>query len=202
MILGDSIVFWRAWVVSRGKFWVLLVPSIMFLMTFGKLQILRPLVVAFHIVAVFAVMDMACQWVDFQATIDYAGPAICTSTDLISWAFSAATNIACTVVIGLKARYVAPDGKIRPLTSMYSEHRKMMRGLDIAGNSGRLTTETILSILVESGFIYSLFWVRIHLLRVFSGLTFCPVAYSDDLLHPVRPGFALDVSFRVRRIWR
>ncbi|KAJ7753479.1 hypothetical protein B0H16DRAFT_1723100 [Mycena metata] len=60
MIIGDSIVLWRAWIVCRGKIWVLCVPGIMLLMTF-----------------IFGVTDIACQLVELQTLDDPNG--VCTS---------------------------------------------------------------------------------------------------------------------------
>ncbi|KAJ7044352.1 hypothetical protein C8F04DRAFT_1250295 [Mycena alexandri] len=124
MIIGDSIVLWRAWIVCRGKIWVLCVPGVMLLMTF-----------------IFGVTDIACQLVELQTLDEPSG--VCTHPDILMWAFSAATNVACTIIIGVKA----------------FQHRKLMRVFDIPGKARTLTTEKILSILVESGFIYSLFFL-------------------------------------------
>ncbi|KAJ7753478.1 hypothetical protein B0H16DRAFT_1723099 [Mycena metata] len=59
------------------------------------------------------------------------------------WGFSAATNVACTIIIGVKA----------------FQHRKLMRVFDTPGSERTLTVEKILAILLESGFIYSLFFL-------------------------------------------
>ncbi|KAF7345822.1 hypothetical protein MVEN_01603700 [Mycena venus] len=134
MIIGDSIVLWRAWIICRGRVWVLCVPGIMLFMAF-----------------IFGVTNLACQLVELQ-TLDEPSE-VCTHPVIFMWAFSAATNVACTIIIGIKA----------------VQHRKLMRVFDIPGNSRTLTAQKILALLVESGFIYSLFWLTPVI--TFTGLT-------------------------------
>ncbi|KAJ7161138.1 hypothetical protein C8R46DRAFT_1285140 [Mycena filopes] len=76
------------------------------------------------------------------------GGAVCAHAELISWAFSLVTNASCTILIGFRAW----------------QHRRAMRALQI--NSRRMSTERVLSLLVESGFIYCLFWLTQYILFV------------------------------------
>ncbi|KAJ7367602.1 hypothetical protein DFH08DRAFT_946586 [Mycena albidolilacea] len=108
------VVIWRTWAVYQHRILAILLPSLLLLMSF-----------------VFAVIDTTC--------MSYLGPLpggeqICPVADTITWAFSVATNVACTILIWFKAW----------------QHRKMMRGLNLPGKSYRMSTEKILSILVES----------------------------------------------------
>ncbi|KAJ6473800.1 hypothetical protein C8R45DRAFT_1077719 [Mycena sanguinolenta] len=70
------------------------------------------------------------------------GDGICQVSAILVWAFSVATNIVCTVLIAFKAW----------------KHRKRMKELSVGGIHHGMSTENVLSLLVESGFIYSLIW--------------------------------------------
>ncbi|KAJ6536036.1 hypothetical protein B0H19DRAFT_1079570 [Mycena capillaripes] len=111
MTVGDSVVVWRTWAVYQHR--------------------------AQRRILVILVPDTACSNYDGAAPL----PGICYQAGLIGWGLSAATNIACTIFIGLKAR----------------RHRKITRPL---GKPNRMSAERVLSILFDSGFIYSLLWVR------------------------------------------
>ncbi|KAJ7211398.1 hypothetical protein GGX14DRAFT_332205, partial [Mycena pura] len=120
MVVGDGVVVWRTWAVYQHRvqrrILVLLVPGTLLLLTL-----------------IFSIIDVACN--------NYNGPlpGVCYQAGMIGWGLSAATNIACTIFIGLKAR----------------QHRKITRPL----GPSRMTGEKILSILFDSGFIYSLLWL-------------------------------------------
>ncbi|KAJ7161137.1 hypothetical protein C8R46DRAFT_1353761 [Mycena filopes] len=134
MIVGDSVVIWRAWVLCQGPGrWVVSIPCLMLLMSF-----------------IFSVVDITCLtgagW-SVRSSVA-GGGAVCAHAELISWAFSLVTNAACTILIGFKAW----------------QHRRAMRALQI--NSRRMSTERVLSLLVESGFIYCLFWLTQYILFV------------------------------------
>jgi len=128
MVIGDSVVIWRAWVLYQRTLWVVSIPCIMLLMSF-----------------VFSVIDTVCLteagWSDKSAIA--GGGGVCDHAELMSWAFSLITNVTCTTLIGFKAW----------------QHRKATRALNIAVNPRRMSGDRILSILVESGFIYCLFWL-------------------------------------------
>jgi len=127
MVVGDTVVIWRAWVLYTDRLWFLAIPCLMLTMSL-----------------VFAIIDITClagSGSTVQSSIA-AGGALCQHSELISWAFSLVTNVSCTVLIGMKAW----------------EHRRSMRAL-MTGTSTRTTSERILSLLVESGFIYCLFWL-------------------------------------------
>ncbi|KAJ7036350.1 hypothetical protein C8F04DRAFT_953984 [Mycena alexandri] len=123
MAVGDSVVVWRTWAVYQHRvqrrILVILVPGTLLLLTF-----------------LFSIIDTACNNYDGAAPL----PGVCYEAGLIGWALSAATNITCTIFIGLKAR----------------QHRKITRSL---GKSSRMSGEKALSILFDSGFIYSLLWL-------------------------------------------
>ncbi|KAJ7291787.1 hypothetical protein C8J57DRAFT_1043857 [Mycena rebaudengoi] len=124
MIVGDSVVIWRVWVLYPKKRWVVAIPCLVLLMSF-----------------IFTIIDITCLtgagWSDRSAVA--AGGELCSRSELLAWAFSLVTNASCTVLIGIKAWH----------------HRKKMRAL----SGQRTTTERMLSLLVESGFIYCLFWL-------------------------------------------
>ncbi|KAF7358081.1 hypothetical protein MVEN_00855900 [Mycena venus] len=123
MVVGDSVVVWRTWAVYQDRvqhrILVFLLPGVLLLLTF-----------------VYSVIDTVCSNYDGTAPL----PGVCSKAGMIGWALSAATNIICTIFIGLKAR----------------RHRKVTQSL---GKPSRMSGEKILSILFDSGFIYSLLWV-------------------------------------------
>ncbi|KAF7374047.1 hypothetical protein MSAN_00285500 [Mycena sanguinolenta] len=121
MILGDAVVVWRTWVLYYHRILAVSIPSLILFMSF-----------------VLAIMDTVCTSHDDGVPI----PGICDYTSFLTWTLSVATNVTCTILVGLKAW----------------QHRKMMRGLDKLPGK-RVSTEKVLSLLVESGFIYSLLWL-------------------------------------------
>ncbi|KAJ7896947.1 hypothetical protein B0H13DRAFT_816949 [Mycena leptocephala] len=128
MVVGDTVVIWRAWILYQRTIWVVAIPCFMLLMSF-----------------IFNVIDITCLtgagWTD-QSTVA-SGGAVCAHAELTSWAFSFVTNATCTILIGYKAWH----------------HRRSMRSLNVVGNPRRLSADKVLSLLVESGFIYCLFWL-------------------------------------------
>ncbi|KAJ7698046.1 hypothetical protein B0H17DRAFT_906689, partial [Mycena rosella] len=135
MIVGDSVVIWRAWVLYPRAPWVVAVPCLMLVMSF-----------------IFTVIDVLCLTSDgstSQTAIAAGGP-VCEKAELISWAFSFITNATCTIIITFKAWYV---------NFLRSQHRKATKELETAISSGKTVANRILSLLVESGFIYCLFWL-------------------------------------------
>ncbi|KAF8178313.1 hypothetical protein K438DRAFT_1844323 [Mycena galopus ATCC 62051] len=128
MVVGDSVVIWRAWVLYQRTLWVVLIPCTMLLMSL-----------------VFTIIDITCLTdIGFGVQSSVAGGGgVCAHAELISWAFSLVTNATCTLLIGYKAWH----------------HRRSMKSLNILGSRRRMSTDKVLSILVESGFIYCLFWL-------------------------------------------
>ncbi|KAJ7871887.1 hypothetical protein B0H14DRAFT_2723335, partial [Mycena olivaceomarginata] len=106
-------------------------------------------------------------------TICYNNPLpgvepICPWTGLIFWTLSIATNITCTIMIGFKAW----------------QHRKMMRELNLSGTHSRTSTERILSLLVESGFIYIFLWAT----EIIVWLNYSrdsPLNYAFEVISPM-----------------
>ncbi|KAJ7161130.1 hypothetical protein C8R46DRAFT_1353757 [Mycena filopes] len=149
MIVGDSVVIWRAWVLHQGPRWVVSIPCLMLLMSF-----------------IFSVIDITCLtgagWSNQSAIA--GGGAVCAHAELISWAFSLVTNASCTILIGFRAW----------------QHRRSMRALNIVGNPRRVSTDKVLSLLVESGFIYCLFWLTQYILFVDVSRE-TPVIYAYEL---------------------
>ncbi|KAK7059932.1 hypothetical protein R3P38DRAFT_2838595 [Favolaschia claudopus] len=134
MIVGDSVVIWRVWAIYARSRWVVLLPSLMLTMSF-----------------IFTVINTIClTGAGFSNQSALAnGGGVCNKAELISWAFSLVTNAVCTLLIGVKAW----------------QHRKATRAMASSLNSsGRMTTNRILSLLVESGFIYCLFWLTQYIL--------------------------------------
>ncbi|KAK7024785.1 hypothetical protein R3P38DRAFT_2951191 [Favolaschia claudopus] len=138
MIVGDSVVIWRVWAIYARMQWVVLLPVLMLLMSFA-----------------FTIIDINCLTLSsFSSQSALAGGGgVCDHAELISWAFSFATNGICTVLIGVRAW----------------QHRKTTRALarsSVNRYSSRMSTNRILSLLVESGFIYCLFWLTQYILFV------------------------------------
>ncbi|KAF8214741.1 hypothetical protein K438DRAFT_1705939 [Mycena galopus ATCC 62051] len=135
MVVGDTVVIWRAWVLYQRQLWAVAIPCTMLLMSF-----------------IFNVIDLACLtgagWSNQSAIA--SGGAVCAHAELTSWAFSLVTNGSCTVLIAYKAW----------------RHRQSMKALSYIGNPRRMSTDKVLSLLVESGFIYCLFWLTQFILFV------------------------------------
>ncbi|KAF7330961.1 hypothetical protein MVEN_02436000 [Mycena venus] len=89
---------------------------------------------------VFGIVDITCSAFDGPLP---GGDLLCPQGSLVSWALSVGTNVTCTILIGFKAW----------------QHHKMMRELGLPGKTHKMSSEKILSLLVESGFIYTLLWV-------------------------------------------
>ncbi|KAJ7726822.1 hypothetical protein DFH07DRAFT_234745 [Mycena maculata] len=145
MVVGDSVVIWRAWVLYERTLWVVSIPCFLLLMSF-----------------IFNVIDLTCltgAGFSNQSTVA-GGAGVCTHAELISWAFSLVTNVACTMLIGFKAW----------------QHRRSTRALSLVGDPRRISTNKILSILVESGFVYCLFWLT-QLILFFNVSRDSPVIY-------------------------
>ncbi|KAF7346630.1 hypothetical protein MSAN_01800500 [Mycena sanguinolenta] len=123
MIIGDSVVIWRTWAVYLHRISAIVMPGILLLMSLT-----------------FGLIDLGCT---NYAERDVSPPAVCTYAAVTGWAFSVATNVSCTILIGLKAW----------------KHRKITRELNLTAKARRMSSEKILSILVESGAIYSLLWL-------------------------------------------
>ncbi|KAJ7478702.1 hypothetical protein B0H11DRAFT_2194269, partial [Mycena galericulata] len=147
MVVGDSVVVWRTWAVYQHRvqrrILVILAPSTLLLLTF-----------------IFTIIDTACS--NYQG----AGPlpGVCNEPLPIGWGLSAATNITCTIVIGLKAR----------------QHRKTTR---LLGKHSRMSGEKALSILFDSGFIYSLLWLsQMITLYTTAHITSSLVAYLEEVI--------------------
>jgi len=94
---------------------------------------------------IFSVVDLTCLtgagWSNQSAIA--SGGAVCAHAELMSWAFSFVTNATCTILIGYKAWH----------------HRRSIKSLNVVGSPRRMSADKMLSILVESGFIYCLFWL-------------------------------------------
>jgi len=149
MVVGDTVVIWRAWVLYQRTLWVVSIPCVMLLMSF-----------------IFSVIDLTCLtgagWSNQTAIA--SGGAVCAHAELTSWAFSFVTNATCTILIGYKAWH----------------HRRSMKSLGVIGNPRRMSTDKVLSILVESGFIYCLFWLT-QLILFFDISREKPIIYVYEL---------------------
>ncbi|KAJ7482063.1 hypothetical protein B0H11DRAFT_2022964 [Mycena galericulata] len=85
MSVGDSVVVWRTWAVyqhrAQRRILVILLRGTLLLLTF-----------------IFSVIDTAC------SNYDGPLPGVCYQAGAVGWGLSAATNLTCTIFIGLKAR--------------------------------------------------------------------------------------------------
>ncbi|KAJ7641821.1 hypothetical protein FB45DRAFT_826089 [Roridomyces roridus] len=126
MVIGDTVVIWRAWVLYQRTPSVVAIPCILLLTS-------------------VALIDIICLTGagGFDQTSISNGGAVCTHTELVSWAFSLGTNASCTLLIGLEAW----------------QHRRTMKSLNIIEDGRQMSASKILSLLVESGFIYCIFWL-------------------------------------------
>ncbi|KAF7348474.1 hypothetical protein MVEN_01364700 [Mycena venus] len=127
MVIADSVVIWRAWVLYPRTLWVVSIPCLMLLIS-----------------SIFGIIEVTCligARYDYQAYLPDGG-RVCSHAN-VSWAFSLATNATCTLLIGYKAW----------------QHRRSMKSLNITIQSSKMSADKVLSILVESGFIYCLFWL-------------------------------------------
>ncbi|KAJ6556124.1 hypothetical protein B0H19DRAFT_1029182 [Mycena capillaripes] len=124
MIIGDTIVIWRVWVIYFRTRWIILLPCILL---FASIF--------------FAVFDLLCLSGSGLVihTVLAGGQQVCQRVEVVPWTLSLATNALCTVLIGFK----------------FWEHRRVICGLHLS----RSITNQILSLLVESGFIYCLLWL-------------------------------------------
>ncbi|KAF8145645.1 hypothetical protein K438DRAFT_1871590 [Mycena galopus ATCC 62051] len=124
MLVGDSVVLWRTWAVYQGRILVVVMPCFLLFISF-----------------VFGLIKTICDGFDGPLP---GGDRICPQSATIAWAFSAGTNLACTILIWCEAW----------------RHRKAMRKFNMSGkHRQRRSTEKVLSLLVESGFVYSLLWL-------------------------------------------
>ncbi|KAJ7042297.1 hypothetical protein C8F04DRAFT_1077336 [Mycena alexandri] len=123
-IVADAVVIWRTWAIYEGRIRAILAPCLLLLTAF-----------------VFALMDVTFSL--YQGSTPLPGEAtMYTKSQILVWAFSLATNVLCTLLIGFKAW----------------RHRKIMKDLNLGVKYHGMSTENILSLLVESGFIYSFLW--------------------------------------------
>ncbi|KAF7363722.1 hypothetical protein MSAN_01030000 [Mycena sanguinolenta] len=129
MILGDFIVIWRVWAIYHRTRQVVVLPCITLAAALA-----------------FALVDTVC------LRRSGVGSDACGNSSLISWAFSLATNVLCTILIGVKAW----------------KHRQITRELQTEGTAHKYRgTGFILSVLVESGLIYCLLWAT-QLVQIFN----------------------------------
>ncbi|KAF7320502.1 hypothetical protein HMN09_00133800 [Mycena chlorophos] len=134
LIIGDSVVIWRVWAIcrTRRKRWVVTIPCFFLLISL-----------------IFIIIDLTClTGGGFAESSSVAGTnAVCNNAELISWAVSFGTNLSCTILIGIEAW----------------KHRRLMRSLDLPspgrGRSPCFAVDRLLSLLLESGCIYCLFWL-------------------------------------------
>ncbi|KAJ6505736.1 hypothetical protein C8R47DRAFT_1243609 [Mycena vitilis] len=107
----------------------------------GRIQAIVAPCVLLLAASVFALIDVTLSL--YHGSKPLPGSAVMyTKSQILVWAFSLATNALCTLLIGVKAW----------------RHRKTMRELSLTVKYDGMSTEKILSLLVESGFIYSLLW--------------------------------------------
>ncbi|KAL0573554.1 hypothetical protein V5O48_008401 [Marasmius crinis-equi] len=129
MIVGDSVVIWRAWVICKNT----------------RLQKLVWIPITIILVSLaFAIIAMNCLAGNgFVISSSIAiGSRTCQWGEPIAWALSLCTNLSSTTLIAIRAW----------------QHRHFLRAnsANVLRNSGG---HRILIILVESGFAYCLFWL-------------------------------------------
>ncbi|KAK7046118.1 hypothetical protein VNI00_007121 [Paramarasmius palmivorus] len=129
MIVGDGVVIWRAWVLCGNT----------------RLQKLVYIPIAMMCISfAFVVITLDCLGNDGfggQST-ESSGSKTCQWGEPIAWGISLLTNITSTSIIAIRA---------------WGHHRFLRKTL--GSKRQRSQSEKILLILVESGFIYCLFWM-------------------------------------------
>ncbi|KAF9263173.1 hypothetical protein L218DRAFT_987793 [Marasmius fiardii PR-910] len=127
MIVGDSVVIWRAWVLCQNNrlHKLVYIPIVMLLASF--------------VFTVIALNCLASNGYGDQSPIPQ-GSKTCRWSQPIAWGISLLTNAVSTTLIAIRAW----------------QHRQFLRR-NFGGRKTR--SEKILLILVESGFIYCLFWL-------------------------------------------
>ncbi|KAF7377316.1 hypothetical protein MSAN_00152200 [Mycena sanguinolenta] len=105
----------------------------------GRIRVIAMPCILLLVAFIFALVDITCYVAEGQLV-----DATCRlPSGILVWTFSVGTNIMCTSLIGWKAWH----------------HRKVMKELNVYGKYHGMSTENILSLLVESGFIYSVLWL-------------------------------------------
>ncbi|KAJ6566162.1 hypothetical protein B0H19DRAFT_1351516 [Mycena capillaripes] len=129
MVVADGVVLWRVWALYPRALWMVSIPGILLVTTFGE-----SISIARHRLGV---VNTCCEFATNVHQLPYlpGGTRVCESH--LPWAFSLATNLTCTIMIGYRAW----------------QHRRTMKTLGIVGNSQRMSADKVLSILVESGLI-------------------------------------------------
>ncbi|KAL0566806.1 hypothetical protein V5O48_015195 [Marasmius crinis-equi] len=131
MILGDAVVIWRAWVLTRAtrvhKF--VFVPIVMLMGSFAF--------------SVIALQCLSSDNVITQSSIP-DGSRICQWSEAIAWGMSLVTNVTSTILMGIRAW----------------QYRSFLRS-NGSNNASSSRSQKIMIILVESGFIYCLFWIQL-----------------------------------------
>lgn len=127
MLIGDTVVIWRAYVIWDKRVTMILFPVVCLLAALG-----------------FAITDVICLHASdspHSSTIP-VGSRVCVWAEPISWGLSLLTNILSTSLIAIKAWLLRQAFK------------------EVMGPHSRKTwAQRVLILLVESGFIYCLFWI-------------------------------------------
>ncbi|THU83204.1 hypothetical protein K435DRAFT_765987 [Dendrothele bispora CBS 962.96] len=126
MLVGDSVVVWRAWVIWERRITLILVPVVCLLAALG-----------------FAITDVICLHASSLPTASTipVGARVCVWAEPISWGLSLLTNIISTSLIAVKAWLFRQTIK------------------QLLGTARKSQAQRALILLVESGFIYCLFWI-------------------------------------------
>ncbi|THV05911.1 hypothetical protein K435DRAFT_960934 [Dendrothele bispora CBS 962.96] len=127
MIVGDTVVIWRAYVIWSRKKLVVVLPVICLLASLG-----------------FAITDVVCLDASVGAIKSSipTGERICTWSEPIAWALSLLTNMISTALIAIQAWRLRRD-----LKNVFD---------DCIPNK---QTWRAIALLIESGFIYCVFWM-------------------------------------------
>ncbi|KAJ7812301.1 hypothetical protein B0H14DRAFT_3150384 [Mycena olivaceomarginata] len=114
VVVADSVVLWRAWVLYPRALWMVSIPCVMLVLTFslGVVQILCRFAFNIH-----------------QLPGLSGGSRVCVVSNL-PWAFSLATNVACTILIGYRAW----------------QHRRTMKALGIVRHPRRMSADKLTQI--------------------------------------------------------
>ncbi|THU95026.1 hypothetical protein K435DRAFT_859956 [Dendrothele bispora CBS 962.96] len=127
MIIGDTIVIWRVYVIWGRRKVVVVLPVTCLLASLG-----------------FAITDVVCLSASAGTTRTSipTGQKICTWSEPIAWALSLLTNIMSTSLIAIQAWRLRRD--LKNVFDDYIPDRPTWR---------------VIALLIESGFMYCVFWM-------------------------------------------
>jgi hypothetical protein len=103
MMIADTVVIWRTWVVYHGRILAISIPCILLLASFGQLLFVHIGGHHQHSLSVFTLVDIICY--THHGSLP-GGEKICPKAAILGWALSVGTNVICTILVGFKVWHV------------------------------------------------------------------------------------------------